>query len=98
MTLLEIAAKARWESRAAHSGYREHDWEDFSEAARRAHIEDMRAALTALAESENELFPRSVEVDDGNGTILLFAPEDHADFKAMLRTIAETKETANDTA
>lgn len=49
MTPLEIMAKARWDNRA--DGKILHKWEDFSDASKAAHMDDMRVALLALADS-----------------------------------------------
>ena len=94
MTPLEIAAKARWESRA--EGNFPHRWEDFTDEGRKAHMEDMRAALLALAEAKlpvniigaGAAKIGGVRAEHGDGRHLL---EARAAFPAMCRAIAEDR-------
>jgi hypothetical protein len=77
MTPLEIAAKARWESRAEDNF--PHRWEDFTGEGRKEHMQDMRAALLALADSacpREELLPHG------------YTPRHWAMLRAVLRVVA----------
>jgi len=86
MTPLEIAAKARWESRA--EGNFPHRWEDFTDEGRKAHMEDMRAALLALAEEE---LPKEVLTITGPAGWHVDMDHRRCIFRIIVRAIAEDR-------
>jgi len=90
MTPLEIAAKARWESRAEDNF--PHRWEDFSDEGRKAHMEDMRAALLALARADlpDDVFTRAFGELTSDNFDRIGHGEAEAVFRAMCRAIAES--------
>ena len=91
MTPLEMVAKARWESRA--EGNFPHRWEDFTDEGRKAHMEDMRAALLALAEAD---LPETITeigisaYDEKAVSPMELVAGFNQAFRAMCRAIAES--------
>lgn len=90
MTPLEQVAMAIFKSESGPDG-RPHpeEWQSLPERDKEFRRAEARAAILALVTAHN--LPTLVEVEDEHGTILAFAPDDHADFRAILRAIAEGK-------
>lgn len=94
MTPLEQMTKAAYEEWIGPVRSTEPAWDGLDDSFRQRLIDTQIAALLALKNSQN--LPVLVEVQDEHGTILAFAPDDHADLRAIIRAIAKGE--SNDSA